>query len=368
MINNIQTPTVETIGNCAEEMYFGLLRARRENKKAIFLFPHDLKPFARFSKVEINRALQFVESEYRTKLPGIGLAEWAISLFYSAVFCLRKYRMPRIGEKQLWQSKTPWADQLTEYLPVALPDRKWKKAHAIRLKMGIPENSWFVCLHVREGGYYNQEGKRKTNRNARIKNYIQAIRYITDRGRWVIRMGDSTMTSLPAMDQVIDYPFTPFKSHLMDIYLIQECEFYIGSPSGILDVAILFQKPLVMPNMDEWLLSYPHKPQDRGLLKQLYSTEKNQLFTPWDWIANATEIEKAIFTDKYKLIENTSDEIVRLVHEFMKGAPQTEKQLSWNAARAEAGKKILDNMLMSAGERRRFTARIEGCRGSILVK
>ena len=61
----IQTPWVGAIGNCAEEIYYGLLRARRENKKVLFLFPHDLDNILRFSKRGINRELLNVECDYR---------------------------------------------------------------------------------------------------------------------------------------------------------------------------------------------------------------------------------------------------------------------------------------------------------------
>ena len=38
----IQTPAVEAFGNCAEELYWGLLRARRDKKKVVFIFVWDL--------------------------------------------------------------------------------------------------------------------------------------------------------------------------------------------------------------------------------------------------------------------------------------------------------------------------------------
>ena len=41
----LQTPAVEAYGNCAEEIYWGLLRARRENKKVIFIIIIDFSVF-----------------------------------------------------------------------------------------------------------------------------------------------------------------------------------------------------------------------------------------------------------------------------------------------------------------------------------
>jgi hypothetical protein len=98
-------------------------------------------------------------------------------------------------------------------------------------EIGIPKDSWFVCLHVREGGFRNDRGKRDY-RNSNILNYIPAINEITSRGGWVVRLVDNTMTPLPSMENVIDYPFTKYKSDFMDLCLIQNCRFFIGDQSG----------------------------------------------------------------------------------------------------------------------------------------
>lgn len=44
-------------------------------------------------------------------------------------------------------------------------------------------SDWYVCLHVREPSHYLEiEGTGQTHRNADIANYLDAIRYITERG------------------------------------------------------------------------------------------------------------------------------------------------------------------------------------------
>ena len=35
----------------------------------------------------------------------------------------------------------------------------------------------------------------------------------------------------------------------MDLCLIKECEFYVGTPSGPLDTAYLFEKPVLVTNL-----------------------------------------------------------------------------------------------------------------------
>ena len=86
---------------------------------------------------------------------------------------------------------------------------------------------------MREGGF---KGDYDNFRNCNISNYIGAIKEITRRGGWVVRMGDPTMTKLPILERVIDYPFTLSRSAVMDLYLLKECSFFIGTSTGIFEL------------------------------------------------------------------------------------------------------------------------------------
>ena len=65
----IQTPRSTVFGNCAEEMLYGLLKAKRENKKVLFLYPKFLWPkrlqFLSFNLPTVaNQELLHVQSGY----------------------------------------------------------------------------------------------------------------------------------------------------------------------------------------------------------------------------------------------------------------------------------------------------------------
>ena len=49
----------------------------------------------------------------------------------------------------------------------------------------------YACMFV-EAGFRGDKGRRNY-RNPNILNYIPAIKEITSRGGWVVRMGDNTM-------------------------------------------------------------------------------------------------------------------------------------------------------------------------------
>jgi len=107
--------------------------------------------------------------------------------------------------------------------------------------LGVPTDSWFVSLHVRESTV-------RCARNADINSYRLAMESIAARGGWVIRMGDTSMTPLPPMPQVIDYAHSAVRSDWMDVFLWSQCLFFIGTQSGPNSVPPTFGVPCVLTN------------------------------------------------------------------------------------------------------------------------
>ena len=52
--------------------------------------------------------------------------------------------------------------------------------------------------------------------------------------------------------------------------LMKNCKYFIGTQSGIFDMAQLFNKPILVTNMVELYCSYPLKINDRGIFKKIY--------------------------------------------------------------------------------------------------
>jgi putative glycosyltransferase (TIGR04372 family) len=217
------------------------------------------------------------------------------------------------------------------------------------IKIGLPENSWFVCLHVRESGFRGDKGRRE-RRNSNILNYIPAIKEITSRGGWVVRLGDDTMTPLPSMENVIDYPFTKYKSDFMDLCLIQNCRFFIGVPSGPLEFAKLASKNTLVINMYNWLLEPTH---GRGIPPHVYSKRDKRYLSIKELLSIDLETKMNInlgllsLADKdYVVTENSEGEISKAVLEYMDflntdDLPLTSKQKEFNKYRKKQGYRVL---------------------------
>jgi putative glycosyltransferase (TIGR04372 family) len=264
---------------------------------------------------------------------------------------------PLVGHNTLWQpreampdfswdivKKYDWPVEMRKRIPVYLSESKKALGKLECKRMGLPDDAWFVCLHVRESGWHKDT---MVERNANVMNYTGAIREVTDRGGWVIRLGDPTMKKLPPLDKVIDYPFTASKSYAMDLYLLSECRAYIGMQSGIFSIALLFQRPMIITNMASWLYPYPQNPGDIGVLKHVYCKSKKRFLSAREWMAeplHATSFRE--LSDDYVLFENEPEELEAAVREFFDcngdGNP-TSLQREFNDLRILRGHEILSN-------------------------
>lgn len=372
----ILTPNPYAVGNAAEEIYFGLLKARRLQRRLIFLFPYELPWKLRFRLININ--LFDIDSKYLLRLPWIvnRIARLLITIIYginkitgmmlrrilnSGLFRSDLYNIPLLGVMTLWQPRCrmadffwgivdayTWPEQIKNSLEVRPHEKILESEPGLREKIGLPSDAWYVCLHVRESGFHNDKA---SERNASIANYIPAIKEITDRGGWVVRLGDPTMKKLPTLNQVIDYPFTSAKSPEMDMLLISGCSLYIGMTSGIYDLAILFGRPIILTNMSSWLFGLPPKKVDVCLLKHIYSKKHKRFLSVKEWLMEPWEsMSYRTIGDNYILYENSKEEIHLAVKEYFNRcenwSPSSLQEL-FQANRIDSGKKILSKQIFA---------------------
>lgn len=140
---------------------------------------------------------------------------------------------------RLWHDRRPF---LT--MDSALEER----GAAVLAGFGVSPDAPIVTVHVREEGYNAGLSRFMHQRDGRFETYGQAIGELVRRGFTVVRLGDRTMTPAPAMEGLIDYPFTDAKSDWMDIYLAGRCAFHIGTSSGMSFVPMLFGHPVLFTN------------------------------------------------------------------------------------------------------------------------
>jgi putative glycosyltransferase (TIGR04372 family) len=129
-----------------------------------------------------------------------------------------------------------------------LPPEIAVRGRALLKSVGIPEDAWFVVLHLRDNRWKGLAAGMHGIRNVDPVTYLPAIAEITGRGGWVIRIGDADSLPLPPLANFFDYCRSQLRADWMDIFLLASCRFMLGTNSGPSFVAPLYGKPVVLTN------------------------------------------------------------------------------------------------------------------------
>jgi putative glycosyltransferase (TIGR04372 family) len=342
----------EAFGNQAEDLFFAVLKCRRDGLRLLVLKRKwDLLGNVRFRK--INKSLPnikhplIVESivweafcHFVTlllsisRILGIGLRRLRTGLGLrpsNNIFV--NFSEVCFGRSALWGEVTgpfdpkygeiDWSHEFARRLGIRFCPRSEVDADFPMLA-----GKRYVCLHVRTGGFFKDDDL-SAPRNADIKNYIPAITALTDNGFVVVRIGDPSMPQLK-MDHVLDYAHSPLKSEKNDIALIEHCDTYVGSSTGPIDVASLFEKRILVVNCislshcfwyREGSLFLPKKATMAGRELLLKEQIDRHLFEIYGSGKTAEDVE---------FLENSGDEILEAVKEFIQQPGLNRDQHAFN--------------------------------------
>lgn len=342
----IITPHLYTIGNSAEEIYLSLLKARKENRKVLFLTPFNF--FYIFKRnIQCNNLIKlktiysisqsnFFVLTLRLIFSIIILFFRLIDLFLNKLFNIKNsfFRdfsiCPRIGIYNLYNpyagdisdiekftTRYNWRREINKTLNLSLQFNKNKKnIKKIFDRLEI-YNKKYVCLHIRSSNTYNDPQEAR-ERNVNISNFYPLINYLISLDYIVVRMGDSKMPLCESLNGLIDYAHSEYNSQYNDQCLIANCDFYIGHTSGIWGIAWLFEKKMLTVNNPSWHYSSPKK-TDIDMYKIFIDKSKNQKLRISDWIQNhfdANHFTK-ILPSRYDPIENTADDLLQCMKNFI---------------------------------------------------
>jgi putative glycosyltransferase (TIGR04372 family) len=262
-----------------------------------------------------NKALAKLWGKYFIVIKSRVLAKILRPLSYHPLtrFNVLKY----IAEEQSGAIRiaTEWGDRK----PILqLTDELVDRGDEILGKLGLPRNSSFVCIHVRESGYSPHDENFHEFRNSSICNYDLAINWLIERGLFCIRVGDATMRPIGLKHGMIDYALSPYKSDWMDIYLSAKCKFFIGTNSGPIALAAIMGTPLACVNMAPMVTTFPWGPKDIGIPKLYRDIVTGRLISFKEIFSNGSANFK--YAEQFKsanieLIENSPEEILDLVRE-----------------------------------------------------
>lgn len=199
-----------------------------------------------------------------------------------------------------------------------LHDREVRAGRERLRSMGLPEDAWFVCVHVREGGYSPADEHVHSFRNASIASYAPAIAEIARRGGWCIRVGDASMRELPQpMPGVLDYARSAVRADWMDIFLFSHCRFLLGTSSGPAFLCGVLGTPVATANMIPPSVVLPFGAADIGIPKLLRRRDGSLMSFAE---AFASPVANFRFAEEFRragleIVDNTPEDVLDLAVE-----------------------------------------------------
>jgi putative glycosyltransferase (TIGR04372 family) len=133
---------------------------------------------------------------------------------------------------------------------VSLNAEEMEEGQKRLIEIGIKPDKPYVCLIVRDGGYYRSKGDIESAGyellNFDINDFSGVAEVLIESGFQVIRMGSGSerpFTSKP--DGVVDYALSKNRSEFLDVYLAATCEFAVSTQTGPDSVCMLFRRPVL---------------------------------------------------------------------------------------------------------------------------
>jgi len=203
---------------------------------------------------------------------------------------------------------------------LALTEKHRREGRARLAELGVPADAGIVCFHCREGGYSPSDEELHSFRNCSVENYLPAVSELTRRGYWCIRMGDPSMCRLQPMERVIDYVHLDARPDWMDVFLCASCRFFLGSASGLLQVASVFGKPSAVANQVPLSSVLEFGRDDVAIPKLLWSeSEERYLTFPEVFSSDAANFRFTALYEEHRVrpVENTAEDIRDLALEML---------------------------------------------------
>ena len=186
------------------------------------------------------------------------------------------------------------------------------------LELGIPADSKFICLTVRDSAYL-PELSYHSYRDGDINKYILASEKMADRGYYVIRMGAKVNEKLKSQNpRIIDYAANGARSEFMDIFLGAKCTFCISTSTGFDAIPTIFRRPIVFITVPIGYI-YTFSKKFISITKHHISIEDGHELSLDEIFDN--NIAYALESEEYKkngvyLVDNSEEEIRDLVIEM----------------------------------------------------
>lgn len=188
-------------------------------------------------------------------------------------------------------------------------------------KIGL--NKPYVCFAARTAAYNNKTVGHDFDysaRNMKFEDYEMAIKYLYQQNIVAVKMGRCE-SPMKTMENCIDYAGL-YADDFNDLYIASRCEFFVASPSGIMFMATLFSKPILVVNSMPYC-GYggtPYTVNDLYIPRKYYDVKKKRYLSLRE--AVKLDLQCLVWTGRYEkmgiqLIDNTPEEIMTAIQEML---------------------------------------------------
>lgn len=192
-------------------------------------------------------------------------------------------------------------------------------------RMGIEEGAPFVCFANRDNAYLSSsldenDWSYHSHRNSDIESFMDAAKYLSDKGYYCIRMGNLVEKPISnSSKRIIDYA-TCSRTDFGDIYLSAKCRFFIGDPTGIIFVPSMFNIPVVGVNLIPFGGTVPCYSKDLYIPKKFWYRQEERYLT-YTELLESRMLEWGQYEFNYselgvEVINNTPEEIFDVTKEM----------------------------------------------------
>ena len=345
-------PNIENIGNSIEDYYFGLLTALNAGIKLVIIEPIQLKN----SKFKKNVDFSYLRMVNDSKLKTIYQYEWLniiVSLLYFIVnmfigsensqkvfikfFKLNlndHYLTPSVGQELIYNPLR--FNKLTQegvietkkfysrVLPkIGFNSEDEKINLNILRNFGIEDKDYFVAIHIRDSKFKQDFSN---PRNCNPENYKLSINYILESGGFVIILGDSPYDFNIKHKNFIEYNKALFKNSLLDAFIISRSRFFISTASGLFDMSLLFDTPVLHTNNVSIYETRPLKPVDRLMYKKIFSKRMQRNLNIREFVNLRLDPDVVSEDENYSFEENSANELLLATREMMN---PSSVQIDW---------------------------------------
>ena len=339
------SPLIYSYGNSAEQIYLISTEPSLKNKKIIILNYNYLSRLLKFKICNKSLFNNIIINGHNQK--SFNFYHKILNFFVFLEFFFRRTfiiyfldnlnirtnelkRFPYLGLKKLYSFDSRKDYKSINSLSLEQSKISLNLQTRIRCESKLEnydlKNRKIITLHVRDFWFKN-DNEKKNYRNANINSYIELIKYLINKDYLIFRIGTHPCNKISLEDKnFINYPELDIQSPELDLYLVENSEFFIGTSSGPRGIAEMFSKPTLITNSDDFS-DLPIKKNDRVLYKKFKLNNKYLMISELLKL-DADLFDPELYLDHFEIEENSNEEILDAGIEFLENIEKKKFELS----------------------------------------